>query len=146
MSLYPGRQGVSGWIWDGQTVPEFGRFRDRILSVPGKRGLNAFVGTHLEETLWVRGITDVVFCGSVASICIDSTGRYAAEHDFRVVVVGDCITGRTHVEHGFYNHKCLFSQEDGPFSLKHAHSRVKPLRRQAWRIRNEQRRNSNETN
>lgn len=89
--------------WGGETVPEFAPFRDRILSVPGKRGLNAFVGTRLEETFRARGITDLVFCGSVASICIDSTGRHAAEQGYRVAVVGDCITGRTRVEHEFYH-------------------------------------------
>jgi nicotinamidase-related amidase len=89
--------------WGGETVPELAPFRDRILSVPGKRGLNAFMGTHLEEILRARGINDVVLCGSVASICIDSTGRHAAEQGYRVAVVGDCITGRTRVEHEFYN-------------------------------------------
>jgi nicotinamidase-related amidase len=86
----------------GETVPEFAPFRHRILSVPGKRGLNAFMGTRLEETLRARGITHVALCGTVASICIDSTGRHAAEQGYRVAVVGDCITGRTRVEHEFY--------------------------------------------
>jgi nicotinamidase-related amidase len=84
------------------TAAELLPYRNRILSVPGKRGLNAFMGTHLEEELRARAITDVVLCGSVASICIDSTGRSAAERGFRVTVLSDCITGRTRVEQDFY--------------------------------------------
>jgi nicotinamidase-related amidase len=83
-------------------VREFEPYRERILSVPGKRGMNAFVGTRLEEELRERQIDDVVLLGSVASICIDSTGRFAAERGYRVHFVSDCITGRTLVELDIY--------------------------------------------
>jgi nicotinamidase-related amidase len=83
-------------------VREFEPYRDRILSVPGKRGMNAFFGTRLDEELRQRQIEDVVLAGSVASICIDSTGRSAAERGYRVHFVGDCITGRTLVELDIY--------------------------------------------
>ncbi len=83
-------------------VAELQPYGGRILSIPGKRGLNAFAGTRLEDELRGRGIEDVAMLGSVASICIDSTGRSAAERGFRVHFVGDCITGRTLFEHGFY--------------------------------------------
>ena len=85
-----------------ESVQELAPFRSRILTVPGKRGMNAFVGTDLEEALRQRDIQDVVLLGSVASICIDSTGRSAAERGFRVHFVSDCITGRTLVELDFY--------------------------------------------
>lgn len=85
-----------------QQVAEFGPLGDRITEVPGKRGLNAFVGTRLEELLRSQEITHLYLCGSVASICVDSTGRYAAERGFHVTVVADCVTGRTHLEHDFY--------------------------------------------
>ena len=83
-------------------VAELEPYRGRILSIPGKRGLNAFVGTYLEDELRQRSIEDVVLLSSVASICIDSTGRSAAERGFLVHFVGDCITGRTLVEQRFY--------------------------------------------
>lgn len=85
-----------------EQVAEFAPLRHRITSVPGKRGLNAFVGTRLEEILRGLAVTHLYLCGSVASICIDSTGRFAAERGFLVSVVSDCITGRTKVEHDFY--------------------------------------------
>jgi nicotinamidase-related amidase len=83
-------------------VQEFEPYRERILSVPGKRGMNAFVGTRLDEELRQRQIEDVVLAGSVASICIDSTGRSAAERGYRVHFAGDCITGRTLIELDLY--------------------------------------------
>lgn len=83
-------------------VQEFEPYSERILSVPGKRGMNAFVGTRLEEELRERQIEDLVLLGSVASICIDSTGRSAAERGYRVHFVSDCITGRTLVELDIY--------------------------------------------
>jgi len=67
----------------------------RILSVPGKCGFDAFVNTGLEAELHRHHIRDVVLLGSIASICIDATGRSAAERGFAVHFVADCITGRT---------------------------------------------------
>ncbi len=86
----------------GATIPELLRYGDRLLEVPGKRGLNAFSNTELDEVLAARAITDVVLCGVVASICIDSTGRAAFERGYRVTVLSDCVSGRTLVEQDFY--------------------------------------------
>lgn len=85
-----------------ERVKELEPYHERILSIPGKRGLNAFGGTRLEEELRQRQIEDVVLLGSVASICIDSTGRSAAERGYRAHFVSDCITGRTLVELDLY--------------------------------------------
>ena len=85
-----------------ETISELSDFGDRILEIPGKRGLNAFSNTDLDETLKERGITDVVIAGVVTSICIDSTGRAAHERGYRVSVVKDCTAGRTEFEQDFY--------------------------------------------
>ena len=75
---------------------------DRILTVEGKRGLNAFASTELDETLKDRGIEHVVLSGAVTSICIDSTGRAAHERGYRVSVLSDCTASRTPYEQEFY--------------------------------------------
>jgi nicotinamidase-related amidase len=59
------------------TISELTQYGERILTVEGKRGLNAFHSTNLEQELLSRGITDVVLAGVVSSICIDSTARSA---------------------------------------------------------------------
>ncbi|MFH1146604.1 MAG: cysteine hydrolase family protein [Pseudomonadota bacterium] len=85
-----------------ETIPQLLAFGDRILEVPGKRGLNAFSNTDLGEILTRNGVTDVVFAGAVTSICIDSTGRAAFERGYKVIMLGDCTSGRTMIEQDFY--------------------------------------------
>ena len=75
---------------------------DRIVEIPGKRGLNAFSNTDLEAELRDRGVTQVVIAGVVTSICIDSTARAAQECGFSVHVLSDCTAGRTRFEQDFY--------------------------------------------
>ncbi len=73
-----------------------------IVEIPGKQGLNAFINTDLEQKLLENGVQEVVLAGCVCSICIDSTGRSAAEKGFSVTMISDCISGRTMFEHQFY--------------------------------------------
>lgn len=84
------------------TVEQITAFGDRIIEVPGKRGLNAFIHTDLEDLLRKRGVTDLVFAGAVTSVCIDSTARSAFEKGFRVSVLGDATSGRSKAEQDFY--------------------------------------------
>ncbi len=88
-----------------ETIPEIFSFGDRIQEVQGKRGLNAFSNTDLDNLLLKRGITDVVIAGVVTSICIDSTGRSAFEHGYKVTILSDCTSGRTTYEQKFYCEK-----------------------------------------
>ncbi len=88
-----------------ETIPELSRFGERIVKVPGKQGFNAFTNTALNDLLQERGTTDVVLAGVVTSICIDSTGRAAAERGYRVSMLSDCTCGRTVLEQQFYCEK-----------------------------------------
>jgi nicotinamidase-related amidase len=85
-----------------ETVPQFKPYADRILTVPGKRGLNAFSNTELDDVLQKNNIEHVILCGAVTSICIDSTGRAAHERNYRVTVVADGTASRTPFEQTFY--------------------------------------------
>ena len=85
-----------------ETIPELRRLGERIVEVPGKRGLNAFSNTDLENLFQQRGITNVVFAGVVTSICVDSTGRSAFERGYKVAILSDCTSGRTTFEQDFY--------------------------------------------
>ncbi len=84
------------------TIPEILTFGDRIIEVPGKRGLNAFASTNLDQILKKRGITTIALAGAITSICIDSTGRAAFEKGYKVVQLSDCISSRTSLEESFY--------------------------------------------
>ncbi len=85
-----------------ETIPELCRLGERITEVPGKRGLNAFSNTDLENLFQQRAITNVVLAGVVTSICVDSTGRSAYERGYKVAVLSDCTSGRTTFEQDFY--------------------------------------------
>jgi nicotinamidase-related amidase len=85
-----------------ETIEEFRQFGDRIKEIPGKRGLNAFSNTQLDELLRQRKVKHIVFAGAVTSVCIDSTARAAFEKGYKVSVLSNCTTGRTIFEQEFY--------------------------------------------
>ena len=85
-----------------QMIPEMSVYGTRILCVTGKVGFNAFSQTMLEARLKERGIKNVLVCGMVTSLCIDSTGRAAYEKGLSVTIIRDCTSGRSATEHDFY--------------------------------------------
>lgn len=85
-----------------ETIPELRKFGERIVEAPGKRGLNAFSNTDLDQLLQQREITHVVLAGVATSICVDSTGRSAYERGYKVSILSDCTAGRTTFEQDFY--------------------------------------------
>ena len=83
-------------------MPRLREFGDRVLELPGKRGLDAFSNTRLEATLKERGLRRLALAGVVTSLCIDSTARSAVERGFEVTVLSDCTAGRTAFEREYY--------------------------------------------
>jgi len=60
------------------------------LIVKGKKGLDAFPGTDLEELLVTNGIETVAVCGFLTNCCVESTMRTAFEKGFNTVTLTDC--------------------------------------------------------
>ena len=85
-----------------EIIGAFQEYGDRILTVTGKRGLDAFSNTELHQILQERNITQVFLAGAVTSICIDSTGRSAYERGYKVSILSDCTASRTIFEQQFY--------------------------------------------
>ncbi len=85
-----------------ENIPGLDEFGDRIMYVSGKVGFNAFSNTTLGDVLSERGIENVLVCGMVTSLCIDSTGRAAYERGYDVTIVSDCSSARTDAEHEFF--------------------------------------------
>jgi nicotinamidase-related amidase len=88
-----------------ETLPEIRGFGERVVEVPGKRGLNAFSNTDLDDLLQRRGITTVALAGCKTSLCIDSTGRSAYDKGYRVLILSDCTAGTDDFEQKFYCEK-----------------------------------------
>tara|TARA_R110002049_G_scaffold216652_9_gene388095 strand:+ start:264 stop:749 length:486 start_codon:yes stop_codon:yes gene_type:complete len=85
-----------------EIIPELSEFDDFVQVIKGKRGLNAFVHTDLLPRLKEAGITEVVFAGTVTSLCIDSSARSALDSGFKVTILSDCTSSRTVYEQDFY--------------------------------------------
>ncbi len=85
-----------------ETIQELLRFGARIVEVPGKRGLNAFADTDLDQLLRKREITHLAIAGVLTSVCVDSTSRHASELGYKVTILSDCTFGRNDFEQEFY--------------------------------------------
>merc|ERR1711871_1477864 len=62
---------------------------DGDIVVQGKKGLDAFPGTDLEEQLVRHGIETVVLGGFLTNCCVESTMRTAYEKGFNVITLTD---------------------------------------------------------
>ena len=92
------KEGTGG----ADVIEEFEAFGERIRTVPGKRGLNAFSNTDLDTILGEHQVRNVVLAGAVTSVCIDSTGRAAHDRGYKVTILSDCTAGRSDFEQEFY--------------------------------------------
>lgn len=63
--------------------------------VQGKKGLDAFPGTDLEEKLKANGIETIALGGFLTNCCVESTMRTAYEKGFNVVTLTDCMATQT---------------------------------------------------
>lgn len=88
--------------YGGATISQLDPYHDLIEEIPGKRGLNAFSNTNLEKNLREKHIDHIVLAGAVTSLCIDSTGRHAADLGLNVTILEDCTSGRSTFEQNFY--------------------------------------------
>lgn len=85
-----------------ETIDEIKIFKDRIIEIPGKKGLDAFSMTALDELLRSHGIKNVVIAGVITSVCVDSTGRSAHAKGYNVTILSDCTAGRASYEQAYY--------------------------------------------
>merc|ERR1712048_642009 len=65
--------------------------------IAGKKGLDGFPDTDLEEQLIAHDIETVAICGFLTDCCVESTMRTACEKGFNVVTLTDC-TATTSME------------------------------------------------
>merc|ERR1711972_1270831 len=56
----------------------------------GKKGLDAFPNTNLEQLLTTAGTETVALCGFLTNCCVESTMRTACEKGFNVITLSDC--------------------------------------------------------
>ncbi|MFW6265477.1 MAG: cysteine hydrolase family protein, partial [Halanaeroarchaeum sp.] len=75
--------------WEAALVEELTPLEDDL--VVDKHTYNAFYQTQLEGWLDTHGVTDLVFAGTLANVCVLHTASDAGFRDFRPVIVEDAV-------------------------------------------------------
>jgi nicotinamidase-related amidase len=85
--------GLAGQSWDAQVCDELGCGPEDL--VVDKVRFDAFQWTSLEPLLRGLHVTDLMICGVVTNICVESTARSAFMRDFPVTLLEDCCAAKT---------------------------------------------------
>jgi ureidoacrylate peracid hydrolase len=88
-----GVDGLKTGSWDAEVVDELGCGPDDM--VVDKVRFDAFQWTSLEPLLRGLGVTDLLVCGVVTNICVETTVRSAFMRDFPVTLLADCCAAKT---------------------------------------------------
>ena len=80
--------------------------------VAGKHRVNAMFGTDLEMSLRANNIGTLIILGYATSGVVLSTTRYAADADFRLLIVEDCCSDQDADVHDFLTQKIFPRQAD----------------------------------
>jgi ureidoacrylate peracid hydrolase len=88
-----GVEGLAVGSWDADVADELGCGPDDL--VVDKVRFDAFQWTSLEPLLRGLGVTDLVVCGVVTNICVETTVRSAFMRDYPVTLLADCCAAKT---------------------------------------------------
>jgi nicotinamidase-related amidase len=88
-----GLDGLAAGSWDAEVMAELNCGPDDL--VVDKVRFDAFQWTSLEPLLRGLGVTDLVVCGVITNICVESTVRSAFMRDFPVTLLTDCCAAKT---------------------------------------------------
>ena len=80
--------------------------------VVGKHRVNALYGTALDPILRANDIDTLIILGYATSGVVLSTTRYAADLDYRLVVVEDCCADQDRTVHDFLTQRIFPRQAD----------------------------------
>ena len=80
--------------------------------VVGKHRVNALYGTDLDMTLRANNIETIILLGYATSGVVLSTTRYAADSDYRLIIVEDCCSDSDPEVHDFLTQRIFPRQAD----------------------------------
>jgi nicotinamidase-related amidase len=88
------------------TGQEEGRIEESLAPVKGdiiisRPRVNAFYGSDLQTVLASRGVDTIILMGIATNWVVEGTARYAADADYRVIVLEDCCAGISVEAHDF---------------------------------------------
>jgi ureidoacrylate peracid hydrolase len=88
-----GVAGLAAGTWDAEVCAELGCGPTDL--VVDKVRFDAFQWTSLEPLLRGLGVTELMICGVVTNICVETTTRSAFMRDFPVTLLADCCAAKT---------------------------------------------------
>jgi len=88
-----GIDGLNAGTWDAEVVDELGCGRGDL--IVDKVRFDAFQWTSLEPLLRGLDVAELVVCGVVTNICVETTVRSAFMRDFPVTLLADCCAAKT---------------------------------------------------
>ena len=88
-----GVDGLEAGTWDPEVMAELGCGPSDL--VVDKVRFDAFQWTSLEPLLRGLGVDELVVCGVVTNICVETTIRSAFMRDFPVIMLADCCAAQT---------------------------------------------------
>lgn len=80
--------------------------------IVGKRRVNAMFATDLPVILSAKDVNTLILLGFATSGVVLSTTRFAADADYRLIIVEDCCADRDAAVHDFLCQKIFPSQAD----------------------------------
>ncbi len=88
-----GIDGLAAGSWDADVADELGCGPEDL--VVDKVRFDAFQWTSLEPLLRGLGVGELVICGVVTNICVETTVRSAFMRDYPVTLLADCCAAKT---------------------------------------------------
>ena len=88
-----GVNGLAEGYWDAEVVDELGCGPDDL--VVDKARFDAFQWTSLEPLLRGLRVGELVVCGVVTNLCVETTIRSAFMRDYPVTLLADCCAAKT---------------------------------------------------
>jgi nicotinamidase-related amidase len=88
-----GINGLAAGFWDADVVDELGCGPQDL--VVDKVRFDAFQWTSLEPLLRGLRVTELVVCGVVTNLCVETTVRSAFMRDYPVTLLADCCAAKT---------------------------------------------------
>ena len=88
-----GIDGLQAGTWDAEVVNELGCGPGDL--IVDKVRFDAFQWTSLEPLLRGLDVAELVVCGVVTNICVETTVRSAFMRDFPVTLLADCCAAKT---------------------------------------------------
>jgi ureidoacrylate peracid hydrolase len=88
-----GVDGLATGTWDAEVMAELGCGPGDL--VVDKVRFDAFQWTSLEPLLRGLGVDELVVCGVITNMCVETTIRSAFMRDFPVIMLADCCAAAT---------------------------------------------------